>query len=484
MKFLPGFYYLILFSNSKLMKKILLPLILLFSITAYSQHEADNWFFGSFAGLNFFNGTATPISGSAMDTNEGCATISDNNGNLLFYTDGITVWNRNNQVMANGTGLMGGLSSTQSSICIPLPGSTTIYYVFTVDEIGGPNGFRYSIVDMTLDGGNGDVDVNNKNIAVLTPVTEKLTAMRQSANEYRIAVHEWGTDAFFVYHLTAAGLQPFPVVSNVGSVHNFSAIQNTYGNMKFSPCGDKIAAAIGYQDTVEIFDFDANTGIVSNAISLPIGYHVYGIEYSRTGDLLYVSCYDPLATLIQFDITSGNAATILASKVILSDVPDIYGLQIANDGRIYVNKSHSPFVGVINFPNVAGIGCNYVDMGVNIDTTGMGVNSGLNFPAFIQSAFRLEVDCTPSGMNEASGENLFTISPNPVKEMFEINLPKKDGALFIYDALGKNIYEKKFSADEMRVELSLEKLGLHSGIYFSKVAVGENVVVKKFVCAE
>src|SRR6185436_120483 len=107
------------------MKKILLPLILLFSFTVYSQHEADNWYFGTHAGLNFFNGTATPIVGSAMDTNEGCATISDNNGNLLFYTDGVTVWDHNHQVMQNGTGLMGGISSTQSSICIPLPGSTT-----------------------------------------------------------------------------------------------------------------------------------------------------------------------------------------------------------------------------------------------------------------------------------------------------------------------------------------------------------------------
>src|SRR5688572_26234943 len=237
------------------MKRFLLLLLLFYSIHLHAQHEADKWYFGVNAGLDFFNGPPVAISGGALVTNEGCATISDNNGNLLFYTDGVTVWNRAHQIMPNGTGLFGGISSTQSSICVPLPGSTTLYYLFTVDEIGGPNGFRYSIVDMTLDGGNGDVDINNKNVPVLAPVTEKLTAMRQTAQQYRIAVHEWGTDAFYVYQLTSAGLQPNPVISNVGSVHNMSVIQNTYGAMKFSPCGDKIAAAIGYQDTVEIFNF-------------------------------------------------------------------------------------------------------------------------------------------------------------------------------------------------------------------------------------
>ena len=142
-----------------------------------------------------------------------------------------------------------------------------------MDEIGGPNGFRYSIVDMTLDGGNGDVDVNNKNIPVLTPVTEKLTAMKQlPSGDYWIAVHEWGTDAFYVYSLTQLGLQPFPVVSTTGIVHNMSAIQNTYGNMKFSPCGDRIAAAIGYQDTVEIFNGKEGNSYVSS-LSVAIYLH-------------------------------------------------------------------------------------------------------------------------------------------------------------------------------------------------------------------
>lgn len=466
------------------MKKFLPLTLLLFSITTYAQHEADKWFFGVNAGLDFFNGAPIAVYGGQIATNEGCATISDVNGNLLFYTDGVTVWNRNHQVMPNGTGLMGGISSTQSSICVPLPGSGTIYYLFTVDEIGGPNGFRYSIVDMSLQGGLGDVDANSKNVFIIGSVTEKLTAMKMATGDYRVAVHLWGSDAFVVYQLTSGGLQPVPVVSNIGIVHNTSVIQNTYGEMKFSPCGDKIAVAIGYEDTVQIFDFDETTGIVSNAITIPVFYHVYGIEYSRNGDLLYVSDYDPQATLLQYDLTSGNEATIIASQTALSSTPDIYALQIANDGRIYVTRSFSQYLGIINSPNVQGVGCNYVDNGIDLDPQLMGVTSSLGLPAFIQSAFRLELECVPAGVNSYSSENNFEISPNPVRDEFTVSVPNSFSSgcsLVICNALGEIVFKKSIDSDTHQLELSAKSLALTDGIY-SVVLNGEKTFAKKMLC--
>ena len=458
--------------------------IVLLSPSTYAQHEADKWYFGQHAGLDFTGGAPVAVYGSALATTEGCATISDNNGNLLFYTDGVTAWDRNHNVMPNGTGLMGGISSTQSSICIPLPGSSTIYYLFTVDEIGGPNGFRYSIVDMTLNGGNGDIDTSSKNVFILGSVTEKLTAMKQPTGDYQVAVHEWGSDAFYVYQLTSGGLQPLPSISHVGIIHNTSAIQNTYGEMKFSPCGDKIAVAIGYEDTVEIFSFDEFTGIISNAITIPMGAHVYGIEYSRNGDLLYVSNYDPLGTLVQYDISSGNAATIIASKTILSSTPDIYGLQIGNDGRIYTSVPWLPYLGVINNPNVQGTGCNYVDNGVDLDPQFMGITSAIGLPAFIQSAFRLEIECMPSGVNDINSENEFVISPNPVTDHFEISFHlESEATLAIYDALGKKVFEKFYPSIALRqIDLNAKELGLVEGIFFAEVSSGTKRYSRKFIC--
>lgn len=78
------------------------------------------------------------LTNGQLNTLEGCATIADTTGSLLFYTDGITVWNRNHVPMPNGSGLLGNPSSTQSGIIVPYPGNTDLYYVFTVHDAGEP----------------------------------------------------------------------------------------------------------------------------------------------------------------------------------------------------------------------------------------------------------------------------------------------------------------------------------------------------------
>jgi hypothetical protein len=447
------------------MKKNLLIICLLISCAGFSQQETSSWYFGVYAGLHFQGTIVTATPTNTLVTNEGCSAISDQAGNLLFYTDGITVWDKLHTVMPNGTGLMGGASSTQSALIVPQPGSNNLYYIFTVDEIGGPNGFRYSIVDMSLQSGNGDV-TNSKNILVLNNVTERLTAVKQANGiDYWVAVHEWGTDAFYVYALTSAGLLLSPVVSNVGMIHTTTMIQNTYGQMKFSFCGDKIALAAGYLDTVEIFDFDNATGMISNPVSLPLFAHVYGLEYSPNQQFLYVSTYDPLATLVQFDLTAGNAAAILATKVILSSTPDIYGLQIGADNKIYVCRSFSTFLGVINDPSIAGTGCNYVDNGIDLDPAFMGVTSALGLPGFVQSNFRTETVCSTNSINEFNQYNSELVYPNPFTHEFTISVSVSDhpSEITIYDAIGKRV--GAFKMHEEQNNLSFGR-SLSEGIYF------------------
>ena len=131
-------------------KLILLKTLLLWSFFCFGQLESNNWYFGSNAGITFSSGAPVALTNGALTTTEGVATISDGSGNLLFYTNGVTVWNRNHLTMTNGTGLFGDGSSTQSAIIVKQPGNTNIYYVFTSDNDAGPNGICYSIVDMNL----------------------------------------------------------------------------------------------------------------------------------------------------------------------------------------------------------------------------------------------------------------------------------------------------------------------------------------------
>lgn len=86
-----------------------------------AQNQANNWYFGVNAGLTFNTTPPSALTDGVVNTAEGSATMSDASGNLLFYTDGITVWNRNHQIMPNGTGLLGDPSAAQSAIIVPKP---------------------------------------------------------------------------------------------------------------------------------------------------------------------------------------------------------------------------------------------------------------------------------------------------------------------------------------------------------------------------
>ena len=171
-------------------RSIVIPLLLL-AVPLLAQPQYRNWFFGFGAGLDMGGATPSPIPGSTMQTDEGVASISDQGGQLLFYTNGETIWDRDHQPMPNGTGLYGSFSSSQSALIVPDPADSLQYYVFTTPGQvaawgGGYNGLAWSLVDMNLNNGKGDVTIKNQELVPL--VTEKLHATR----------HANGTDVWVV----------------------------------------------------------------------------------------------------------------------------------------------------------------------------------------------------------------------------------------------------------------------------------------------
>jgi len=146
------------------LKPLLVYFLMAIFFSAMAQNETNIWYFGQNAGLDFNSGPPVVITDGALNTGEGCSVISDEEGNLLFYTDGILVWDKTHTQMTNGYDLMGHISSSQSALIVSKPGTNTNYYIFTVDAQFGLNGLRYSEVDMTQRGGLGDVLVATKNI--------------------------------------------------------------------------------------------------------------------------------------------------------------------------------------------------------------------------------------------------------------------------------------------------------------------------------
>ena len=294
-------------------KNFLCVLITLISYSVSSQGEANNWFFGYGAGLVFdnVNSTVTPtsVAQNTIATFEGCSSISGPNGELKFYTDGRDVWDANHNLMPNanyfgGSGLLGDPSSTSSGVIIPRPGDLNKYYIFTVDEphhqnawaypnsgpadfAGNPtgqyndsgtevpegddgfnNGLNYSLVDMTLNTGMGDIDISEKNIPLVTydqnnqehlkyKCGEKITAVEHADGQsYWVLTHF--VDAFYAFRVDSNGVNPAPSISNVApSIGIEGYRRNSIGYLKSSPDGNTIAIAHNQNGNQE-GDFEAN----------------------------------------------------------------------------------------------------------------------------------------------------------------------------------------------------------------------------------
>src|ERR1044071_1257529 len=178
------------------MRNFLALLLLFVANFCPAQKEHNIWYFGNRAGMDFNGGPPVVLTNSVMNQWEGCSSVCDTSGKLLFYTDGITVWNRNHLIMTNGTGLSGNSSSTQSALIVRKPGSSTIYYVFSSDGVGSM-GMKYSEIDMTLSGGLGAVTVN-KNILLLSNCSEKMCgAMHANKTDVWVMGHAANSDAYY-----------------------------------------------------------------------------------------------------------------------------------------------------------------------------------------------------------------------------------------------------------------------------------------------
>ena len=162
-------------------KSYILLLTLLFTVPLFAQRETANWYFGSNVGLDFNNGNPVLQTDGQLTTTEGYSTVSDNNGSLLFYTNGVNIWNKNHNIMQNGSDLLGSDSGSQSAIVIPNVSNSNIYYVFTADVYqaytngNNGNGINYLVVDMSLNAGLGTV--KSKNVNLLPQGSEKLSAV-------------------------------------------------------------------------------------------------------------------------------------------------------------------------------------------------------------------------------------------------------------------------------------------------------------------
>ena len=377
---------------------IYIIIVILSSINLFSQGQANIWYFGENAGLDFNTCSPISIDNGQLRTIEGCSSFSDSSGNLLFYSDGTTVWNKNHSVMSGGTGLAGNSSSSQSAMIIPRPGSNSIYYIFTVGDNRNP-GFNYYTIDMDAGGGFGAVTGSSKDLSDGRSAdwAEKVAAVEGGAAA-TFWVVSYAQNEFYSYKVSGSGVANSPVRSDA----SYTAGDGR-GYLKISPDGEKLAIAHMGDAAFILYDFDNLSGEVSNQriLSLPAGIdHPYGVEFSAESNKLYVHASNDgnatndtasahVSALYQFDLSSPNGNDIINSRVLI-DSRNLYrgALQLGPDKKIYRALSQSynigmSFLGVINKPEEDGASCDYQHNGISLGSN----NSTQGLPPFISSIF-------------------------------------------------------------------------------------------------
>ena len=338
------------------MKKVLFVLSILFSLISFTQENAgNNWYFGNRCGISFNTGVPLALTDGVLDQQEGVCSISNQQGELLFYSDGRTIWDKNHNAMPNSDGdLDGHYSSTQSAIIAPNLMDNTKFYIFTVDELGGSNGLKYSTVDMTLPGNGtianplGDVVNTEKNIALASPVVEKITIVLKSNNiDYWVIAHAWGNNTFYVFEVTTSGVNTTPWVYNIGEDFSGNTI-NTVGYMKSTLNGDKIALVNRTYGHINLFDFNKLTGEVSNPVNIiPLNSLIYGLEFSYDNQYLFIAGE---TTISKYNLTDQTQVNLSFDDNSIFDpfASAVRALQIAPNGNVYVSVRYNEYLSMID----------------------------------------------------------------------------------------------------------------------------------------
>ena len=388
------------------MKKLfLITTFLCITIISKSQiRDKSNaiWYFGDSVGIDFRGCEPQLLYDHHHWLHAESVSMSDENGNFLFYSDGTSVWNKNHQLMSNSKTPPNFIDySSNGNTTVKQPGHNDIYYLFNIKPE-----FSYSVIDMSLDGGLGDIAFDSTIRFPYQSFEKKIAAVRHANGEdIWIATHEFGSDSFYCFLLTANGLDPNIVISKAGLLHDENSVIYSDGQLKFSPDGTKAASANTGLGNLEIFEFDNATGVFSNAIAinpvLPIE-NTFGTAFSSNGKMVYVG-FDK--RVYQFDLSSYSQQDIENSvqHISYSGINEpayicIGNLQLAPDGKIYVahetTGDYFKYLGVINLPDLSGMNSFYVDTGIYLG----GNSSTIGLPNMLASSllpvdFDVETGC-------------------------------------------------------------------------------------------
>ena len=488
----------------------LLLFVHLLPLTSFAQNQGINnhWLVGydSEWGLPFgisrldFNSGSPIISYDSleMEFRHTHANISDDQGNLLFYTNGVYIADATHDTMFNGSGInpgtyainfADGMQITQGVLVLKKPGINTFYYLFhnTLDDFtfGFSNRLYMSIVDMNNMGGIGSVIIKNFTLITDSLIPGKITTCKHAnGRDWWVICHQMNSNKFYKLLFTPSGL---PQVSSqyVGVIRRGGG-----GQVKFSPDGNYL----GYTYELggfDLFQFDRCTGnlihMLNDSLFNNSGFNS-GLEFSPNSQFVYVCNSEDI---YQYDVTSPN---VLSTKTVVAvydgyQNPPGFGTflalpQLAPDGKIYITTGNGTFnFHTIDEPDLPGLSCAVNQHSVQLPA--FNFNTIPNHPNYFLGALTGSPCDTLVGVGVNNPEEIkISVAPNPVKDFFTVSFPVQnhEGTLEVINSLGEIVIQTSVSPWSQFKKLNLRNFP--TGLYFCKMKWKEKQAVVRVMKIE
>jgi PKD repeat protein len=430
--------------KGKLKSRMAIRLSIVFIFSLFASHSIGqnlaqhNWYFGSTSdGIRFNRGTNLPqrVTNQAIPFGTGGSAVATDpaTSNLLFYSDGLRVYDSHHLLMLNGSGLLGNSSANQPVIISPVPGQPNKYFLFANNAnflTGGT--ITRSVVDMALFGNAvfpapalGNVEVLNKNALIggLTNRSEGMIIVPHSnGTDYWLITHQNGSAVFSATLINAASYTPGTFVTTVTSPLGPTPVPVTVSNFSYNHKLRKLAVAVqSPRDDALILDFNPATGVISfnryilnSGVTSAMTESLYDIQWDiKGGQYLYVSRIGEAgiaADVLQYDFLNPNATL---TSVLPAPVFRSYGLQLAPDSAIYhlyQSANGGPFL-IEKFSKTDTIASQVIKTPQPFGTTNF---SATQFPSFLpQSNVNLTVSFTTAGTCQNNPVSFFpNVTPN------------------------------------------------------------------------
>ena len=386
----------------------------------YSQRQADHWYFGYNCGLNFnFGEPEVLYNGLTHLGFGGVGTMSDSLGNLLFYSEGDTVFTSQHIPMENGIGFVSG-GGMQTNLIVQRPESDSLYFLFQTPNLGGSMGLYYSIIDISLNNGLGAVIEKDILLNHAWDAGDKVTAaLHNNKRDIWVITRKFRDDNFAVFLITHEGINEIPILSPASDMGDHT----DRGFIKISYDKKFLFSSYWGSKDVEVCHFNNETGEIELLYILNTGINPDGIEFSPDSKFAYISYQSGTSTPVtikQYNMDYVDDVSLFITTAINIGTGIGYGLQLATDGKIYCidNDAYLPgpeyFIGVINKPWEIGVDCQYDSVAINMYPS----STSISVPnIFMDYLYRFEFEGLCAGIPFQFTSN-FNPIPDSIRWLF------------------------------------------------------------------